>query len=126
MRAQRLAASFGSASIACLFLGGCVYWTEPLNTSVIDSITRTPVGGARVAAWPDGRENEAKTFQADASGNIDIPSLRFWLPLPGDPGLAWPLAMRVEAEGYEPLETTRLQDKNPITLTPSSRGADHD
>lgn len=105
-------------------LCGCVYWTEPLETRIIDASTSQPIANARVAAWPEGREKRAETFVADASGHVAIPSLKFFDPRPGDPGLSFPLSLRVDAEGYVPVDQSGLWHGDSIQLTPAEPSDD--
>lgn len=118
IRASKFA--FGAAAI---LLGGCTYWTAPLTSRIVDDVSRRPIAGAQVTAWPTGRDAEAKTFVTDANGQVTIPGFRFFMPLPGDPGLAWPLGLRAEAAGYNTFEFGEkdgtLETDITIELTPA-------
>lgn len=104
---------------ATVVLSGCVhYWTAPLETRIVDASTGQPITDARVAAWPVGRERLAQTFVADGSGRVDIPALKFFDPRPGDPGLIYPLALRVEADGYVPVDQSGFLRGGSIELVP--------
>ena len=105
-------------------LGGCVYWTAPLETQIVDASTGQPIANARVVAWPVGRESLAQTFVADASGRVAIPSLKFFDPRPGDPGLSSPLALRVDADGYVPVEQSGFWRVGSIQLAPAQPSGD--
>lgn len=106
--------------LATVVLSGCMhYWTAPLETRIVDAATGQPIADARVAAWPAGRERLAQTFVSDGSGRVDIPSIKFFDPRPGDPGLSYPLALRVEANGYLPVHQSGFLRGGSIELVPA-------
>ena len=112
-----------ASGAAAILLGGCAYWTAPLTSKVVDDVSRLPIAGAQVTAWPTGRDAEAKTFVTDANGQVTIPGFKFFMALPGDPGLAWPVAFRAEAAGYNTFEFKEsdgtLETDITIELTPA-------
>lgn len=116
----RSLALFGAAASLC----GCVYFTEPQQTRIVDAATGQPIANARVAAWPMDKKKRVQTFVTDASGEVSVPSLTFFDPRPADPGLAWPLNLRIEADGYVTSVQSEVLYCDSIPMEPSSPSGD--
>lgn len=119
-RAMQAARSVALAATALILSGCMLYHTAPQDTQILDAVSRNPVPGALVQAWPEGRQGEAKIFTAGEDGRVKVPSLTFFIPLPGDAGLHMPLTMRIIAKGYATLLATELRFPDPIELKPEN------